>query len=172
MEGFLKFELRGWICHFLTFSNLLLQGPLYWPILSEQDVCFSLPFWVWWLFTCMLVTQLADQPGTRWRLAGVSAWFLHTGINFATLLRQLHARLSYPVISKWIWMNPEGEDRRPENEGTPGELPFPFLWESLIVCWVAASLKLYWKTEQALPLSPSSWWRMAPRWHYPSSPSC
>lgn len=96
-------------------------------------------FWVWWLITCVLVTQLADEWGTRWGLVVVSPWFIHTGIKFATLLP---SRLACLVISKWIWMNPEGEDRCQENGGTPGKLHFTLLSKILDSVRSSNELKL------------------------------
>lgn len=101
MEGFLQCELLefAFSSHFLI---LILQESLYCPIVSGQDVCFLLLFWVWWLFTCVLVMQLADQHGAGLGLVVVFPCFIHTGIKFTT---QLHSMLSCLIISKWIRMN-------------------------------------------------------------------
>lgn len=147
--GILKTQ-TSWICLFLMFSNLILQGSLSSPIISSRMSAFCCYFRVWWLFTHVLVTQLAGPAGPGWGLVVFHGWFIHTVIKFTTL----HSRPSHLVMSKWIWTNSEGEDRCQENGVWPQKIALHLpLQDACRICRIAMSWNRLSENEKAFPSS-------------------
>lgn len=91
----------------------------------------------------VLVTQLTGQPGTRVGAGGGFPTVCPHGSKSLPPLLQLHSKLLHLVISKCMWMAPEGESRCQENGVLPETCPSPCPWCSLPGCRVAVTPKLY-----------------------------